>query len=144
MKIAISATENDLESDIDARFGRCPCFIIVEIEENKMKHVKVIENKAAMQAGGAGISAAQLVADQEVEAVISSNFGPRTFDIFNQLGIKVYQAEGKIKDVIKHFIEGKLEEISTPTGPQHMGMQGALGGAYKGRGMGQGPDKEKE
>ncbi|MBR9692296.1 hypothetical protein GOV06_05940, partial [Candidatus Woesearchaeota archaeon] len=66
--------------------------------------------------------AAQLVADQEVEAVITANAGPRAFDVFNQLDIKVYQAEGKIKEVIHQFIDGKLEEISTPTGPQHMGM----------------------
>ncbi|MBR9691230.1 hypothetical protein GOV06_00415, partial [Candidatus Woesearchaeota archaeon] len=58
IKIAISAAENDLESDVDSRFGRCPYFLIVEIEDKKMKHVKAIENTAAAQAGGAGISAA--------------------------------------------------------------------------------------
>ncbi|MBD3354583.1 hypothetical protein GF361_01200 [Candidatus Woesearchaeota archaeon] len=134
IKIAVSASENDIKGDIDARFGRCPYFMIVEIENNKMKHAKAIKNTAAQQAGGAGISAAKLIADQDVKAVIGSNFGPRAFDVFNQLDIKVYQTEGKIKDAVKKYIKGELKEISTPTGPQHMGM----GGAGQGQGQGLG------
>jgi len=122
MKIAISSTGKTVEDNVDARFGRCPYFLIVDIEDKKIKEVKAIENTAAMQAGGAGITAAQTVANEKVEGVISVNFGPRAFDVFSQLGIKVYQGQGKIKDVIKQFIDGKLTEITIPTGPQHMGM----------------------
>jgi predicted Fe-Mo cluster-binding NifX family protein len=135
IKIAISSIENDLEGDMDASFGRCPYFLIVEIKEDKIKHVKAIENTAAAQAGGAGISAAQLVADQEVEAVITANIGPRAFDVFNQLDIKIYIAQGKVKDVIHEFIDGELEQIESPTGQQHMGM-GMGAGRGQGRGIG--------
>ena len=135
VKIGISSTGQDLESDIDARFGRCPYFLIVEVEGKEVKDVKAIENTAAAQAGGAGITAAQIIADEKVEAALSVNFGPRAFDVFNQLGIKVYTAQGKAKDAVKDFIEGKLQEVSTPTGPMHMGMGS---GAGAGRGMGQG------
>jgi len=122
MKVAISSTGQTLESDIDTRFGRCSYFLIIEIEENKIKEVRAVENTAAAQAGGAGITAGQIIADQEVDAVITVNMGPRAFDVFNQLDIKVYQAEGKIKDAIQNFIDGKLEQTNTATGPQHMGM----------------------
>lgn len=122
MKIAISSTGKDLESNVDVRFGRCPYFLIVEIEDKKIKKVKAIENIATAQAGGAGITAAQIVANEKVEVIISVNMGPRAFDVFGQLGIKVYQGQGKIKDVVQQFIDGKLKEISTPTGPQHMGI----------------------
>jgi len=135
IKIAVSASENDMESNIDARFGRCPYFMIVEIKDNKMKHTKAIKNTAAQQAGGAGTSAAKLVADQDVKAVIGSNFGPRAFDVFNQLDINVYQTEGKIKDAVKKYIKGELKEISSPTGPQHMGIGGAGQGQNMGRGL---------
>jgi len=131
MKIAISSTGKDLESQVDARFGRCPYFVIVEIEKKKVKGIKAIENTAAMQTGGAGITAAQVVANEKVEAVITLNVGPRAFDVFSQLGIKIYQGQGKIKDVIQQFIDGKLLEITTATGPQFMG-------AGKGAGMGKG------
>jgi len=36
LKIAISSTGNNLESDVDSRFGRCPYFLIINIENNKI------------------------------------------------------------------------------------------------------------
>lgn len=123
MKIAISAEGKTLDDNIDMRFGRCAYFLIVNIENNEIKETQVIENTANSQAGGAGITAVQIVGDQEVEAVISTNLGPRAFDAFNQLKIKVYTASGKIRDAIQELIEGKLKVISNPTGPQHQGMK---------------------
>lgn len=138
MKIGISSTGKDLESDVDMRFGRCPYFLIVKIEDKEIKEVKSIENTAAMQAGGAGVTSAQIVANEKVEAVITVNMGPRAFSVFAQLGIKVYQGQGKIKDVVQQFIDGKLTEISAPTGPMFMGAPGAGRGAGMGAGRGMG------
>ena len=119
MKIAISSTGKDLESDIDIRFGRCPYFLIIDTETNK---TKAIENTAKAQAGGAGISAAQLVANEKPDAIIATNLGPRAFQVFQQLNIKIYQAEGKIKQAIENLKNNKLKEISNATGPQHQGL----------------------
>lgn len=122
MKIAISSTGKELEDNIDSRFGRCPYFIIVEVKDKEMKNGEAIENIASSQTGGAGMSAAQLVADHKIDAVITPNIGPRAFDVFKQLGIKIYKAQGKIIDAVNSFTDGKLEEIKDSTGPQHMGM----------------------
>jgi len=122
MKVAISSIGKNLESEVDARFGRCNYFLIVNIEDKKIKSVKVINNTAVSQIGGAGISAAEIVANEEVNAVITANLGPRAFSVFNQFGIKIYQGQGKIKDVVQKFIEGKLIQITDSTGPQHMGL----------------------
>ena len=121
MKIAISATGNGIDSEVDARFGRCPNFVIVEIEDKKIKKVYDIKNSAAGQMGGAGISASEIVANEKVEAVITVNMGPRAFTVFSQFNIKVYMGAGKVKDVINKFIEGKLKEISESNGPMYMG-----------------------
>jgi len=125
MKIAISSTGKSIESGIDARFGRCNYFLIVEIDKEKkeIKNVKAIENTAKAQMGGAGITAGEIIAREKVEAVITTNLGPRAFSVFSQLGIKVYRAEGKIKQAIKDFIGNKLEETTDATGPQHMGFR---------------------
>ncbi len=139
-KIGISSTGKDLESEVDAKFGRCPYFLIVEIKDKEIIEVKAIENAAAGQAGGAGITAAQIVANEKVEAVITVNMGPRALDVFQQLGIDIYQGSGKIKDIVGQFIEGKLTKISAPTGPRFMGRPetGADKGRSTGQGMGQG------
>ena len=122
MRIAISSTGKDLESEIDAKFGRCNYFLIVEIEDEKVKGVKTIENTAKAQMGGAGITAGEIVANEKVEAIITTNLGPRAFSVFGQFGIKIYQGQGKIKDVVQDFIDSKLIEMTNATGPQHAGI----------------------
>ena len=123
MKIAISSTGNNLESDVDARFGRCNYFLIIEIENKKVKDFKAIENTAKAQMGGAGITAGQIVANEKVDSIITVNLGPRAFSVFEQLKIKAYQGEGKIKKVIQDFLDGKLKELTNATGPQHIGLK---------------------
>lgn len=111
MKIAISSKGKELENEIDERFGRCQYFIIAEIEDKKIKSFEAIENTAHNQQGGAGMAAAEQVANKEVTAVITTNVGPRAMDVLKQFNIKVYKANGKIDEAIKQFIENKLEEI---------------------------------
>lgn len=125
MKIAISSTGKDLESNLDARFGRCNYFLIVEVDEknNKIKDFKVIENIAKSQMGGAGVTSSQIVANERPDAVITVNTGPRAFQVLSQLKIKIYQGKGKIKEVIDDFLKGKLKEIGDSTGPMHMGIE---------------------
>ena len=122
MKIAISSTGNNLESDVDARFGRCSYFLIVTIENNEIKDFKAIENNAKAQMGGAGITAGEIVAKQKVDAVITVNLGPRAFSVFEQFKIKTYHGEGKIKKVVQEFLSGKLKELTNATGPQQVGL----------------------
>ncbi len=125
MKIAISSTGKTINDEIDARFGRCRYFLIVEIDEKekKIKSVKAIENTAAGQFGGAGITASQLVANEKVNVVITTNLGPRAFQVLNQLGIEIYQGQGKVRGVIEKFMQGKLKKIEQATGPMFMGKQ---------------------
>jgi len=123
MKIAISSTGKDLESEIDPRFGRCPYFLIIEIKDKKIKNLKAIQNTAKAQSGGAGITAGEIVAKQNVNAIITTNLGPRAFDVFEQFKIKVYQGQGKIKELVNEFIKGNLKELTNPTGPQHIGLK---------------------
>ena len=52
MKVAVSSTGEDLDAQIDPRFGRCQYFIIVDLES--MKYEAVL-NESAMASGGAGI-----------------------------------------------------------------------------------------
>ncbi len=123
MKIAISSTGKNLESEVDARFGRCDYFLIVKIENNKVKDFKAIENIAKAQMGGAGIVAGEIVAKQKVNAVITVNLGPRAFSVFEQFGMEIYHGEGKIKNVLQQFIDGKLKKLTNATGPQHVGLK---------------------
>jgi len=125
MKIAISSKGNNPESEVDIRFGRCDYFLILDVDEKnkKITNFKAIKNIAQTQTGGAGITAGEIVAKQKVDAIITVNVGPRAYSVFEQFGIKIYQAEGKIKDVVQKFLNGKLKEVNNATGPQHAGLR---------------------
>lgn len=115
IKIAISSTGNEPDSNVDPRFGRCPFYVIVDIEDKEIKDQKTIDNPATTQGGGAGISAAQLVANEKAEAVITGNMGPNAFSVLDQAGIKIYIGTGPVKEAIQQFIEGTLNEVNSPT-----------------------------
>lgn len=119
MKIAISASDNTSEAQIDPRFGRCPYFAIIEIDEqnNEIKNENFIKNEALEQSRGAGINASEFIGNQEVRTVITKNMGPKAFSVMQQLDIEVYQAEGSIKQAIKDLLDEKLEKMSQSNGP---------------------------
>ena len=133
MKIAVSAVSEDLEQEVNPVFGRCSGFLIIEIEGKEIKEHKFIENQAIKNPMGAGIAAAQTVASQKVQAVISGNIGPNALMVLNQSGIKVYQAfELNVKQAIEQLAKGKLQEISVASASNHFGMESNKGPEVKG------------
>jgi predicted Fe-Mo cluster-binding NifX family protein len=124
MKIAVSASGKDLKDNVDEKFGRCPYFIVAEIEDKEIKGFEAVANTSIEQKTGAGTTAAQLVADMKTDVIITGNMGPRAFEVFSQLDIEVYGAIGPIEDAIKDFIEGRLKKFDRANGPQNTGTQG--------------------
>ena len=59
MKIGISSTGKELNSQVDPRFGRCQYFLIIDTENMEFEH---ISNESSMASGGAGIRAAETIA----------------------------------------------------------------------------------
>ena len=111
MKIAISSSGKELKSNVDKVFGRCAYFIFAEIKDKKIVSVEAVENINAQKTGGAGISAAQTVADKKVNVLITGNVGPRALDVLKQFGIEIYNGSGKVKEVLEKFMDGKLETV---------------------------------
>ena len=111
MKIAISSTGKDISSDVSDMFGRCPYFVIAEIVDKKIINVEAIENINLKQAGGVGISVAQMIVEKDASAVITGNIGPRALDVLKQFNIEVYAGSGQIKEVLQKFIDNKLEKV---------------------------------
>ena len=117
-KIAISATTGGLDDMVNPVFGRCPKYVIVEIENKKIKSDRTIDNTAAQMPGGAGIQAAQNVANEGVTAVITGNVGPNALPILASAGVKVYMATGiTVKEAVQTYLDGKLQQLSAPTAP---------------------------
>jgi len=129
MKIAVSASGNSLDANVDPRFGRCSYFIIVEVEDNEIKSHEVVNNQATEAMRGAGIQAAQTVANKGAKVLITGNIGPNAFNVLSQTGIKVVTGvSGKVSAVVKKYLNGELKEITRPTFGFGQGMDRGFGG----------------
>ena len=137
MKIAISTNGSTLDAEVDPRFGRCQYFIVADPETMEFE---AIDNSSAMAAGGAGISAAQMIADKGVKAVLTGNCGPNAYQVLSSAGVQVITGvSGKTKDIIESYRAGKFQASSQPNVPGHFGMGGGMGrGMGQGMGMGRG------
>lgn len=108
MKIAIPSTGPEgLDSEVSMHFGRTPYYTFVEIENGEIKNVKSVATPFAEHGPG---DIPMFIRENGGEVVIAYGMGQRAVDFFNQLGIKVILgAYGKVGDVVRAFIEQKLE-----------------------------------
>ena len=113
MKIAISSSGNDQSALIDPRFGRCQYFLVIETESGETTPVT---NAAQSSGGGAGIQAAQIIADHDVETVLTGNLGPNAHRALQAANITVVTGvSGTVSEVLKDYLDGKYEATEGPT-----------------------------
>jgi predicted Fe-Mo cluster-binding NifX family protein len=126
MKVAISSSGNDQSAQVEPRFGRCQYFIVIDTESGDIKSEA---NAAQSAGGGAGIQAAQTVADQYVETVLTGNVGPNAHRALQAANITVVTGvSGTISEALKGFLDGKYTATEGPTVEPHFGMSGRRGG----------------
>ncbi len=119
MLIAISSQGHSLDSQVDPRFGRAQYFILVDKEQGTHQ---VLDNRANLEAPkGAGIHAAQSIAENKAQALITGHCGPKAFDALQAGNIQVYyyHQEGTVQDAIQAFREGRLDRAHEPDSPVH-------------------------
>lgn len=120
MKVAITASGEDLNSPVDRVFGRARYFVITDPEET---NVEVLENSQNVNAAqGAGIQAARQIANKTVDILLTGNVGPNAFRALDAVSIKIYQFESDIltvRDALTAWKEGRLQEVKAPTAQGH-------------------------
>ena len=122
MKIAVSSGGTDLTADVDPRFGRCRNFLLVDTDTMEFK---VVNNSGGSASGGAGIAAAQQIAGEKAEAVITGHCGPNAFNTLKAAGINVITGvSGTVQDAISDYKTGKYAAADQPDVGQHTGMGG--------------------
>ena len=117
-KICVTSSGSDLDSPANPRFGRCGYFIIVDSETMDFQ---AITNEGAMASGGAGIRAAQLVAAQGVEVVITGAVGPNAHPALTDAGISIVTGTfATVRDAVEAYKKGILTAIDQ-AGPSQKG-----------------------
>jgi predicted Fe-Mo cluster-binding NifX family protein len=121
MKIAIPAQDGSLDAKIDMHFGRATCFVVVDPDTWEFT---VADNKQNVQAlAGAGIQAAQIVADQDADVVIANNCGPKAFRTLKAANIEVFVGvNGTVREAVNLYKDGKLKATEAANVEAHSGI----------------------
>ncbi|WP_244833912.1 NifB/NifX family molybdenum-iron cluster-binding protein [Clostridium sp. BJN0001] len=87
-------------------FGRAPYFLFYNTQT---KESVFIDNIAAESTGGAGIKAAQVIADNKVDALLTPRCGQNAADVLKAADIKIFKTiNDSIKENIENYISGNL------------------------------------
>jgi len=134
MKIAITSTGPDLESNVDPRFGRCSYFLIIDSDSMDFE---AIQNTNQSAGGGAGIQSAQLISQKDVDTVLTGNCGPNAYQTLSAAGINIMiGVSGSVREAVEKFKAGEFSKIDGPNVGSHSGMKGGqTGGMGGGRGQ---------
>lgn len=141
MKIAVSASGDDLESAVSPVFGRSPFYLFVDTDTMEWS---AVANPAMGASGGAGIQAAQFIVEQGAQALVTGNVGPNAMDVLNAAGVRVYAiAQGTVREAVEAFRSQSLQQIGEATVPADTGkaaprITGATVSMPAGRGAGLG------
>ena len=104
MKIAIPVQEERVESKIGSVFGRAPFFAVYDPKD---KSSVFKPNPAKDAESGAGIQAFKVMVDLGVDAVITSEVGPKALDLLKSRGIRVVKPK---RDTLKETL-ANLNEL---------------------------------
>jgi predicted Fe-Mo cluster-binding NifX family protein len=84
---------------------------------------EAILNPSISAMGGAGVVSGQLMAEKQVEAVLTGNVGPNAFQTLQAAGIKVYTGiSGTVKEAVEKCKKGEIKSTEGPTADPKAGM----------------------
>jgi len=113
MKIAVTALQPNLASEIDPHFGRAQYILVVDTETMGYDVIDNRENANSLK--GAGIQAASSVGNKGAQVLVTGHCGPNAFKALKGAGIKVVNgASGIVRQAIKDYLDGKLKVSEEP------------------------------
>ncbi|MGM0654065.1 MAG: NifB/NifX family molybdenum-iron cluster-binding protein [Thermodesulfobacteriota bacterium] len=121
MKVAISAYGQDLDAEINPRFGRCDFLLIVDTDTMKYES---FSNESINLSGGAGVQTASFVISKGAQAVLTGSCGPKAMEVFNSAGVAVYPGQaGTVAQAVNRLKNNELTNEIQATAEEKSGMK---------------------
>ena len=118
-KIAVTSEGPDLDDALDPRFGRAAGFIVVDPQTFEFEY---LDNGASQtMAQGAGIQAAENVANSGAKAVLTGYVGPKAFKALAAVGIRVGQnlENMTVRQAVEAYVSGSVAWAEQPNRQGH-------------------------
>jgi predicted Fe-Mo cluster-binding NifX family protein len=111
MRIAISADDgNGLDSVVSPHFGRCPHYILVDVEGHEVQAVHAIDNPYYGQHSPGVVPG--FIHSQGANVMLTGGMGRRAIAFFEQLGIEaVSGASGTVRRALELYLGGQLRGV---------------------------------
>jgi len=119
MRIAISAENNNgLNSLVSGHFGRCPYFILVDVEGQEIKTVTAVDNPYYGHHEPGQVPA--FIHSQGANVMLAGGMGQRAVSFFQEYGIQVATgAAGCVGESLQRFLGGELTGAAPCIESQH-------------------------
>jgi predicted Fe-Mo cluster-binding NifX family protein len=109
MKVILPVENRSLHVPVCPSFGRTPWFVSYDTDTGSHEY---LNNAATASQGGAGIKAAQLLADHGAKAVITYRLGENAAKVLHAAGIELFMArDGTVMEHIEKFKNGALARL---------------------------------
>ena len=109
MKIGMPIVNRSLAENIFKEFDQCPGYIIYDTDKKSSRY---IYNYLRYKNKKSGPVAAQIFADEKIDAVIAGNIDSRSLSILNNADIKVFNGFPAFgQQAIDRLMENKLKII---------------------------------
>ena len=107
-KIALACEDNQgFDGQISQHFGRCPSYLIVDVEGNEVKKTDIVDNPYFNNHIPGKVP--QFIREQGAQVMIAGGMGPRAIDMFSNFGIEVVTgAVGNAGNVLQAYLRGEI------------------------------------
>ena len=109
MRIAVSADNNNgLDSVVSPHFGRCPHFVLVDLNDHNVTDVQVVDNPYYGHHQPGQVPA--LINSMGANVMLTGGMGGRAIMFFEQFGIEgVTGAYGTARQSLERYLGGELK-----------------------------------
>jgi predicted Fe-Mo cluster-binding NifX family protein len=109
MRIAVSAdNKNGLDSVVSPHFGRCPCFVLVDLTDRHVDKVREVDNPYYGHHEPGQVPA--FVDSLGVDVMLTGGMGGRAIMFFQQFDIEgVTGAYGTVRQSVERYLGGQLK-----------------------------------
>ena len=108
-RVAISADDsNGLDSVVSSHFGRCPFYVLVDLDGREVSGVSAVENPCYGQHRPGEVPG--LIQSQGANVMLAGGMGRRAIGFFQQYGIQaVTGATGTVRYALEQYLGGTLQ-----------------------------------
>jgi predicted Fe-Mo cluster-binding NifX family protein len=108
MRVAVSAeTKDGLDSVVSPHFGRCPYFVVVDLDREEVRAVRAVDNPYYAHHQPGQVPA--FVHSLEANVMLTGGMGGRAIMFFQQFGIEgVTGAYGTVRQSLERYLGGQL------------------------------------